>query len=557
MINDTLNGIRNSFDEYTTMNVNSKRDKRSLLPIIGQLSSVLFGTVSETDLENINKNIEILSENQDNIVHDLKESITLLNLSRIQISENRRAIMDLIISVQKLDSKILEIKETLVKEITDLEQFLSTFLQFKLILEEIRQASQDALFYLTNLKNEVSMMSIHKLTPFTISPKDLRKLLVDIQDKLPDTAKLPADPMTDIWYFYDTLKCNAYLDKDKILIILSIPLIDVRENHELYNIINLPLPLRNVSLINGKHLNMVAQYKLDSEAIIIDKTRTKYSLISKEDFKRCNDRTLRYCDIKRVINPVNLSKSCVISLFLSHSQNIETFCDNNVVLDTKLPYAKYLHSKTWVIGTNIPLTLTIVCKNNVTSTTVDPPIDIITLGLGCKASNDFIQLISHDETRLTFDGRNSYDSFVSTYKISNVRLWRNFTDKFPNVTKLKLPTSLNQLKEIPMSSFILHVKNNKKTDVNNLSSWSFWNYLTCIVCCLLILIITSLCCYKKKLIRFWLRRLANSCNDRITDDNVTQRKDDSQNVNSITSTDEVQKPRETDIDKHNESIFKN
>ena len=65
--------------------------------------STLFGTMSESDLENINENINILAKNQEKIVHDLDMSLSVLNMTRIQVSENRRSIMDLIICIQKLD----------------------------------------------------------------------------------------------------------------------------------------------------------------------------------------------------------------------------------------------------------------------------------------------------------------------------------------------------------------------------------------------------------------------------------------------------------------------
>ena len=67
--------------------------------------SSLFGTVLENELDNINRNIKALASNQQQIIHDLDVSL-FLNLTRMQVSENRRSIMDLIIVVQKLDSKI-------------------------------------------------------------------------------------------------------------------------------------------------------------------------------------------------------------------------------------------------------------------------------------------------------------------------------------------------------------------------------------------------------------------------------------------------------------------
>ena len=56
LLTDDYTSVYNNFDEYQTMSY--KRNERSLSPIIGQLMSTLFGTVSENDLENINRNIK-------------------------------------------------------------------------------------------------------------------------------------------------------------------------------------------------------------------------------------------------------------------------------------------------------------------------------------------------------------------------------------------------------------------------------------------------------------------------------------------------------------------
>ena len=74
-----------------------------MIPLVGNLMSSLFGTLSQNDLDNINRNINILSDNQENIIHDLEMSLSILNITKMQISENRRSIMDLVICIQKLD----------------------------------------------------------------------------------------------------------------------------------------------------------------------------------------------------------------------------------------------------------------------------------------------------------------------------------------------------------------------------------------------------------------------------------------------------------------------
>ena len=103
--------------------------------------STLFGTVSENELDNINRNMKALASNQEQIIH--------------------------------------------AQKIIRLEQFIHTYFQFQMILDEIRLMTQDAIVYLENLKSELNMLSMHHLSTNIISPKDLRKLFTVVESKLP------------------------------------------------------------------------------------------------------------------------------------------------------------------------------------------------------------------------------------------------------------------------------------------------------------------------------------------------------------------------------------
>ena len=169
LLTDEYTSVDNNFDEYQTMSY--KINERPLIPIICQLMSTLFGTVSENDIENIKRNIKTLANNQEQIIHDLYVSLSVLSLTRMQVAENRRSIMDLIIVVQKLNKKINKLAQSFETKLVRLEQFINTYLQFQMTLNEIRLATQDGLMYLENLKSELNMLSMHHLSTNTISTK--------------------------------------------------------------------------------------------------------------------------------------------------------------------------------------------------------------------------------------------------------------------------------------------------------------------------------------------------------------------------------------------------
>ena len=291
--------------------MSNQRYKKSLIPIIGQLMSTLFGTVSESDLENIDRNIKILANNQEQIIHDLDVSLSVLNLTRMQVVENRRSIMDLIIVIQKLDDKISEIGHTFEQTFVRLEQFVHTYLQFQMIIDEIRLSTQDAIFYLESLKSELNMLSMHHLSTNTISPKDLKKLLIEVESKLLNNFELPRNPRKDIWYFYKTLTCITYLQNDEIRIVLKIPLISTKEEYEVNQIHNLPIPL-----LSSNQTDILVKYAVETEMLMISKDKTKFSLLSESTFQMCNSYQFQFCNPETAFYQTNVNKFCIIALFM-------------------------------------------------------------------------------------------------------------------------------------------------------------------------------------------------------------------------------------------------
>ena len=54
------------------------------------------------------------------------------------------------------------------------------------------------------------------------------------KDQLPVSMQLPADPENNIWYFYNTLTCTAYLDGHKILFVLTLSFIEFAKTFTKY-----------------------------------------------------------------------------------------------------------------------------------------------------------------------------------------------------------------------------------------------------------------------------------------------------------------------------------
>ena len=67
LLTETYQSSHKTFEGYRTLHRDTRRVKHSVLPFVGQLMGTLFGTLSENDRDNINRNINVLADNQEQI----------------------------------------------------------------------------------------------------------------------------------------------------------------------------------------------------------------------------------------------------------------------------------------------------------------------------------------------------------------------------------------------------------------------------------------------------------------------------------------------------------
>ena len=342
------NSILFSYGDIRTLN--PSRDKRSLIPFVGKALQFLFRTMTESDLSKVRKNVTTLSANQQEIAHILEDSISILNTSRVQISENRDNINELSETLLQLDGKLDKITRTFENQVVKLEEFVQIYLQLDLMIVQVKGMIINGRMYMEHLSSQLDMLSLGHVSPSIITPKNLKKLLLEMQSKLPYHLTLPEDPIKNLWKYYQSLTCTTVLDEDKILVIVSVPLLDRNTTFEIYKVCNAPLPYYNQSIPAQLQPDIVAQYKIETFALAINAEKTKYMLLNSDELNHCSTSLLSYCSIHSSVFPVTLSERCIVNLFMNNLEVIETVCQKEIIPNSILPKADYLFDGIWIVA---------------------------------------------------------------------------------------------------------------------------------------------------------------------------------------------------------------
>ena len=321
LINNTREKIKGRFDNYRALHVVSKRSvlrkKRALLPFVGSIYSFLFGLTSESDMKDIRQAINDLGDNQDGLRHVVQKSLSVMNKSQHEIIENRNRINKLnqgiSVLTRNLDNLSIKSQDAIYK--------INNFLQYYLHLNSLTNSAQELIIemvqFFEDLGRQIDMLANGELTPVVIAPIKLKDALIKIEQNLPEILQLPVDPTENLWAYYQTIKCATMIEDNKVIIILNIPLINLAEKMDIYEVINLPLPnLKLPQLVNNLDTkSMLAAYDLEAHAFAIDTTRTRYSLLTKEEVTRCTSHTEGFCQFISPLYPSNVSKFCVIAVY--------------------------------------------------------------------------------------------------------------------------------------------------------------------------------------------------------------------------------------------------
>ena len=215
-----------------------------------------------------------------------------------------------------------------------------------------------------------------------------------------------------------------------------------------------------MSTLEDKNLDLTASYGLSVEALMINKERTKCTLLCSDDYDACNNRYMLFCNPKCPICQINLTKSCIIALFLKNTENVRKYCKSTVYFDSQLPVAEYIHSIVWVVATYETMKFTIVCQDQSEmqrEITVHPSLGTVKLNMTWGAANDYLRLPLYYEKEIKGHISDTWGSPLKLGNITQFSIWSNFSSVFPNITSVEIADDLKNLKQVFMSAFIDYV----------------------------------------------------------------------------------------------------
>ena len=371
-----------------------------------------------------------------------------LNTSYGYVAENRLAIYE-------LNTHLIRINKTLMGVISEIK-----FVKYSIaIVTDARSSVSRMMMGLITLRQNVDavyefmrVLAVYRINSVMIPPHSLRLLLNKVKEdmKRNPRLRLPEDPTKNIWSYYSLMRVTPVVMENFLAIILTVPLIDISLQMNVYRVHNLPTL--------HPELKVQFTYQLEGQYLAISKNGIYAALPAAEDIRICQATDGYLCMMNQALYLIEKIEWCVYALFKRDYHKIGEYC----VIKTRERHANIAQSLdgyVWAISPMQEEKIQLRCLTQTTIKVVKPPLTILYVGNGCEAysANIYIpaksELTSHDPelTRHVFflDFNEEYQNLTRYSMIEDLHFEQR-TEKekqeLPNRLTALPPLRFNHLK---------------------------------------------------------------------------------------------------------------
>ena len=508
LIHDIHSDVVKSFDDYKLLKKDKpgqQRRKRKVFGFIGDLMGDVFGVVTEKDLVNIQKNIRRLAGNQEGLSHVVEESLSIINVSRIEIGENRQKLNDIITTIGSIEDEILNISSHLEQEVREVKRILKLFARLNVVIAELKLAITRSMNFYTQFQLQIQAVTMQRLSPTTIPARILRSMLLEISGKLPQTVGLPRDPHTHLFDYYKYLHCVPIFDGKHIMISIKVPLVEYSQQYDLFRAYSLPVPLLGRTRVGDGDKRLLAYYKLESDYLAINSDRSNYVLLTENQVQRCGQSGLKICNIKSPIRKTNTGQNCLLSNFNQNKSGVKKFC-KIWLRQTPLPTAFYLSNDVYLIIVERPTIFHLSCKpKGGGRKQIGPPGGFLTLHKSCQATSSYFSLMGYFEGKTVKSIDNPANVMLREYNISNIGAWDDINNILSSGNKtIKIPKKLTNIKDFSLNNLMDELHQSRQIEpMVRPRQFPVWAYMIIFIVVVFILLYLASCLqrHKQKLIQ--------------------------------------------------------
>lgn len=340
--------IRTEFDALVYALIPKKtRQKRALADIGGQVLKVLFGTLDNSDLVNINRKLSQLEASSEFVQHMIKEQLSYVPKIEL-VMKNQQEFAKTMIEITRSIKKISD--ELWYNDVIRLYQhkFNTGIRVFSNSVNRIKQTSKI-------LVNALLTTNNGKIDPNLIKPGHFLKVLKNVQSNMPaEFLFITPVLLENLHVFYDIGKSSAYLVDHTIRLFIEIPLKAQEREFTIYKALPIPIPI--------VQNNMRMKMKTEASYLALSKNKNLHFEMNLIDFSACRGQFIKICPFNAPIYRRHNVNTCLYANYIGDHEKIKELCEIIISKRNNAEWIKIDNGETWVYDLEQE-DLNLVCTN--------------------------------------------------------------------------------------------------------------------------------------------------------------------------------------------------
>ena len=377
-------------DTSTEIEVNNRK-KRSLLPFLGPVMSLLFGTANAQDIAGLRDNIEHLNSKHNRLALAVHDSLSVINNTRQELYRNRKAINSLALSVRITRDSFMQLTEALEYDLSNeihFEHFYQNIQSlFQIMTSTLHKFSRN----LVVLHYDLQLAFQGTLTQSMIPSIQMKRLLLNIKRNIDKPYQLPFR-LNRLEEYYRNLPIVTGISNGKITIAMIIPLKESNIKYDIFRTISLP----------AVHNKFLHYWDIESRYIAISVDKSTYFYLNERERSLCIH---GFCLINKPVFSMLDSCSCLTALYQADKALVKQYCH---FISNPLPDSvsvDFLYNNTWLVVTPTTYQLDVVCPtksqgSDISTISIQNHIFVLDIPENCRITSRYFSLKSRNYMKL-------------------------------------------------------------------------------------------------------------------------------------------------------------
>jgi hypothetical protein len=468
------------------------RKKRGILQ---SALDFLFGTSLDSDVLNaVKQNLKTTNQNMQTIVLQFKNQVHMMNITRGELRENRRAINQVNLQMTSLNRTV----EALIKSTSQAGTVLETLQQisyYHLQMTAVTNLMSRMKNKLRSWETGMHVLTNGRITTSILSPATLFQLLSQISENpnFPANLRLPFNPSTQIKNYYPLLTAHLVIHGRNLILLINIPLIAIDQKFLIQRAITVPV-IHNTS-------RLYYEIVLTNEYIGISPDQQTYFLPPKTLIQSCLNRDSHICPFEIPRYSRTLNRHCLADLFFQNDNPVKNCKLEITHLDRLFP--RFISPGQWLIPMTKTSPSTLLCPAYSRIIYLKSPFSFQIIPPACSLTNHQFSLTTPSQISLNVSiSPDTMALSQSLEKLSSLSE-NNFSTsallQLDNLPPLALKDLQNKLPELqPMTPSNLSFTLQKLKDYPETSPLKWWQSL--VIACTSLIVVAGLIIFATRVI---------------------------------------------------------